>query len=220
MKHILCLFLLGSSSLLLAQSTTDSRSWIGIETAVELSRLIDIDLGIQHRTKDNLAALDEYFFENTINYKLNDQFNFGIGTRYIKHNDTKGGQQGIENRWRFQAELSFKQKWERLIFKSKLQYQTLRDAENAMDVLTNYIRLKNSVEFKINHWKYDPTLSVEPFVYSNHPFLSGIKQWRFGIDTDFNVFNDQKIKVGYYYATNVQDTFNRHIFILLYKLKL
>ncbi len=219
MKKFLSLLLIGSSSLLVAQSTTDSKSWIGIKTKIPLAERLYTNIGIQHRSKSNFKELDKYFFETDLDYDLNDDFSLELGLRLEKNNDTNGNQQGLENKYRLHWDLNYKRDLGSIEFKSRVRYQ-INDHIESQGSKRQTLRLKNSVEININNWTYDPEFLIEPFITVGDPNLNGVRKWRYGVQTDIPFSKDHKLKFAYFYMTATQFIERQHILGLFYKFDL
>jgi len=217
-KRILSLLFLGSSSLLLAQSVSEARSWIGIKTKFQISEKLHNTIGLQYRSKSDFKELDKYFFENNLDYDLSKDFSLEVGLRIGKNNDTNGGQQGIENQYRVHTDLNYKKSFGDIKFKSRVRYQISNEFEST-DPGSKYLRFKNGIEFHIDNWKYDPEFLIEPFITIGDPSFSGIKKWRYGVQTDLPIGAHQ-LKFVYFYMTATQTIERHHIIGLFYKLKL
>ena len=218
MKRILSLLFLGSSSLLLAQSVSEARSWIGIKTKFQISEKLHNTIGLQYRSKSDFKELDKYFFENNLDYDLSKDFSLEVGLRIGKNNDTNGGQQGIENQYRVHTDLTFDKRFGDFKFNSRIRYQ-VSNLFGSIDPGNKYLRFKNSIEFKINNWEYDPEFLIEPFITIGDPSFSGIKKWRYGVQTDLPIGAHQ-LKFVYFYMTATQTIERHHIIGLFYKFKL
>jgi len=217
-KRILSLLFLGSSSLLLAQSVSEARSWIGIKTKFQISEKLHNTIGLQYRSKSDFKELDKYFFENNLDYDLSKDFSLEVGLRIGKNNDTNGGQQGIENQYRVHTDLNYKKSFGDLKFKSRVRYQ-ISNEFGSTNPGSKYLRFKNGIEFHIDNWKYDPEFLIEPFISVGDPNFSGVKKWRYGAQTDLS-FGEHKLKVAYFYMTATQFIERHHIIGLFYKFKL
>lgn len=202
----------------MAQSVSEARSWIGIKTKFQISENLHNTIGFQHRTKSDFKELDKYFLENNLDYDLSKDFSVEVGLRLAKNNDTSGGQQGIENQYRIHTDLNYKKSFGNTKLKSRIRYQ-VSNLFGSTDPGSKYLRFKNGLEFHIVNWDYDPELLIEPFITVGDPNFSGVKKWRYGIQTDIPV-GDNKIKFAYFYMTATQYIERHHIIGLFYKFKL
>ena len=159
MKRILSILFIGSSTLLIAQSTSEAKSWIGIKTKFQISEKLHNTIGLQYRSKSDFKELDKYFFENNLDYDLSKDFSLEVGLRIGKNNDTNGGQQGIENQYRVHTDLNYKKSFGDIKFKSRVRYQISNEFEST-DPGSKYLRFKNGIEFHIDNWKYDPEFLI------------------------------------------------------------
>lgn len=218
MKRILSILFIGSSTLLIAQSTSEAKSWIGIKTKFQISEKLHNSIGLQYRSKSDFKELDKYFFENNIEYDFSKEFSLEVGLRIGKNNDTSGGQQGIENQYRVHTDLNYNKRFGNVKFKSRVRYQ-LSNEFGSTNPSSKYLRFKNGIEFHIDNWNYDPEFLIEPFLSVGDPNFSGVKKWRYGAQTDLS-FGEHKLKVAYFYMTATQFIERHHIIGLFYKFKL
>ncbi len=218
MKRILSILFIGSSTLLIAQSTSEAKSWIGIKTKFQISEKLHNSIGLQHRSKSDFKELDKYFFENNVEYDFSKELSLEVGLRIGKNNDTSGGQQGIENQYRVHTDLNFNKRFGNVKFKSRVRYQ-LSNEFGSTNPSSKYLRFKNGIEFRIDNWNYDPEFLIEPFLSVGDPNFSGVKKWRYGAQTDLS-FGEHKLKVAYFYMTATQFIERHHIIGLFYKFKL
>jgi len=217
-KRILSILFIGSSTLLIAQSTSEAKSWIGIKTKFQISEKLHNSIGLQYRSKSDFKELDKYFFENNIEYDFSKEFSLEVGLRIGKNNDTSGGQQGIENQYRVHTDLNYNKRFGNVKFKSRVRYQ-LSNEFGSTNPSSKYLRFKNGIEFHIDNWNYDPEFLIEPFLSIGDPNFSGVKKWRYGAQTDLS-FGEHKLKVAYFYMTATQFIERHHIIGLFYKFKL
>jgi hypothetical protein len=217
-KRILSILFIGSSTLLIAQSTSEAKSWIGIKTKFQISEKLHNSIGLQYRSKSDFKELDKYFFENNIEYDFSKEFSLEVGLRIGKNNDTSGGQQGIENQYRVHTDLNYNKRFGNVKFKSRVRYQ-LSNEFGSTNPSSKYLRFKNGIEFHIDNWNYDPEFLIEPFLSVGDPNFSGVKKWRYGAQTDLS-FGEHKLKVAYFYMTATQFIERHHIIGLFYKFKL
>ncbi len=218
MKRILSILFIGSSTLLIAQSTSEAKSWIGIKTKFQISEKLHNSIGLQHRSKSDFKELDKYFFENNVEYDFSKELSLEVGLRIGKNNDTSGGQQGIENQYRVHTDLNYNKRFGNVKFKSRVRYQ-LSNEFGSTNPSSKYLRFKNGIEFRIDNWNYDPEFLIEPFLSVGDPNFSGVKKWRYGAQTDLS-FGEHKLKVAYFYMTATQFIERHHIIGLFYKFKL
>jgi len=217
-KRILSILFIGSSTLLIAQSTSDAKSWIGIKTKFQISEKLHNSIGLQYRSKSDFKELDKYFFENNIEYDFSKEFSLEVGLRIGKNNDTSGGQQGIENQYRVHTDLNYNKRFGNVKFKSRVRYQ-LSNEFGSTNPSSKYLRFKNGIEFHIDNWNYDPEFLIEPFLSVGDNTFSEVKKRRNGAQTDLS-FGEHKLKVAYFYMTATQFIERHHIIGLFYKFKL
>lgn len=163
---VITLTCFGSTSLLAQEGTNvtvnDFELWAGLRLNYKPTKAWRISLQHEYRFKDDASVLDQNFTELEIKRKLPKGFSLAGGARFIRHNDTEGGQQGIENRFRWNADIGYKTKFNRLALTSRLRYQSRTELDEEDDTRT-VARLKLGADYNIKNWKLDPQFSIEAF---------------------------------------------------------
>jgi len=180
---------------LFAQSGTyytvqDLEAWTSTQLKFKVNKKLDFALEEQLRLKNNASNVDQYFSELTANYNLSNNFNLGLGSRYIKVNDNVGKKQGYETHFRWNVDLGFKHEIKNLDLKYRLSYQSRNELSITTaegDSARNALRLKISSGYNIKNWKFDPKLSVEFFNVLNNN--NGLNRVRYTVGTDYNFKN-------------------------------
>jgi hypothetical protein len=140
----------------------DMEVWTSVELKYKINKKWKIGFEEQLRLKNNATEVDQYFSELTANYSLNKAFTVGVGGRFVRENDNQGKIQGYENHFRWNFDLGYEHKIDRLSLAYRLRYQTKSEwVENAS--AKNNFRLKIEGKYNFNHWKFDPVLSAEIF---------------------------------------------------------
>lgn len=188
---------------LFAQSGTyytvqDLEAWTSTQLKFKVNKKLDFALEEQLRLKNNASNVDRYFSELTANYNLSNNFNLGLGSRYIKVNDNVGKKQGYETHFRWNVDLGFKHEIKNLDLKYRLSYQSkneLNITKAEGDTAQNTLRFKIGAGYNIKNWKFDPKLSAEVFNLRNNN--EGLNRVRYTVGTDYNFKNAGEL--GAYY---------------------
>ncbi|GAA5219483.1 DUF2490 domain-containing protein [Membranihabitans marinus] len=165
-------------------TTSDFELWTGARLKYKINKLWSMNLEHEYRFKDDASVMDQNFTELGVKRNIGDQFSIAVGGRYIRNNDTNGNNQGIENHFRWNADLGYKTDIERFTFSSRFRYQQKNEfsSENP-DVKT--IRLKAALGYNIKKWKLDPEFATEIFNETNS--TDYFDKIRFTLSTSYNL---------------------------------
>ena len=83
--------------------------WGIAEVSLKITKKFSIDLAQHVRQKYDIALLDKYFTQVGFNYELFKDFKVAVKGRFISDNDTEGNIQGIDSKFRYQTDISYKQ---------------------------------------------------------------------------------------------------------------
>jgi hypothetical protein len=144
----------------------DLETWTSVGAKLELNKTWEFSLSEQLRLKRNSAQVDQYFTHLNINYVGGKHIEIGTAFRFIRENDTKGDQQGYETHSRFQFDVKYKHKIERLSLQYRLRYQHRNEwgiSKDEGDDPIKHWRLKAGAKYNFKDWKFDPEMSAEIF---------------------------------------------------------
>lgn len=179
---------------------TDFETWSSLILKYEPNNRLTFGLEELLQLKNNSSEVDIYFTQLEAEYEAIDNFEIGVGARYIRENDNVGNIQGYENHFRLHINLAYKHKWKQLAFKYRFRYQNKNElgvASTDEDYAKQHLRLKAGAEYKIEGWKLDPKFSVELFRKISQGEESIFNKIRFTLGTDYKI---KKIgKIGLYY---------------------
>jgi hypothetical protein len=189
-------------------TTRDLELWTGLKVNYKPNKRWKLSLEHQYRFKDNAGVMDQNFTELGVTRKIGKQFSLGLGGRYIRKNDTEGKVQGIENHFRWNADLGYKTKIDRFTISSRFRYQQKNEFSSENDAV-KAIRLKAGVAYNIKKWKLDPEFSAEIFNETNS--AEYFDKIRFTLGTSYEIkkfgevtgyFRMEKELVGSYPQTS------------------
>jgi len=196
----------------------DLETWSGVEFVYDINSKFSLSFDEQLRLKENSSTIDEYFTELSGKYDIWRGFSLGAGLRFIRSNDSNGKIQGYENHLRYQIDVSFKHKIERLDIKYRFRYQNKSElgSENPNKAQT---RLKLNLDYNFNHWKFDPEISGEIFSPAEGYKL---EKYRITIGTSFKLGKSGKLNAFYGFegSNNSEALKQTNIIGLSYKYKL
>lgn len=188
------------------QGDRDWASWNTIGIDYKANDKWSFSLEEQLRLKENISAIDNYFTQLSANYELFNDFEIGVGIRYIRENDNQGAVQGYENFFRFQVELNYKHKFNNFKIGYRLRYQNKNElgvSYDEGDFPNQNIRFKTSIGYNIKNWSLDPKLSAEIFNRFQEGKENGFNKYRLTVGTDYKIKNFGKIGAFYRYEKDL-----------------
>lgn len=200
-------------------------SWNSVTVRFKPNKSWTFSLEEQLRIETNQKPIDQFFTELGIGYEPIDGFVLKSGFRYIGFNDNEGAIQQFRSYYRFHTDLAYKYKVN--IYTVKLRWRYQRKNQLGKDVMDgDYIergdRLKVSVYRNFKNWKLDPKFHWEIFYRSQIGSLNGFNKYRIGVQTDFKIYKERKLEIGYLFerGLNVWDAERSHILTLAMKFDL
>lgn len=140
----------------------DFELWTGAQLRFKPKKKWTIGLDYEYRFKENASVVDKSYTELSLKRKIYRGLSLALGGRYVWFNDTEGGQQGIRNRFRWNADLGYNATIKRFDIISRLRYQSRTNLYNE-NPSVDVIRLKLGTAYNIKNWKLDPEFSFEGF---------------------------------------------------------
>ena len=211
MKNLFLVILIGICNSTYAQDSVlvrDFESWNGIILKKSfLDKKLDLQLAQQFRLNSNSSRLNNYFTEFGADYEFIKGFKVGIGYRFIRNNRKSG----YNNEHRFNADVSYKHKIERITFGYRFRYQNRNDIGAAKDDenrISKY-RLRLKLDYNIKNWKFDPYFTTEVFYATETSLvnyvptitevenIAGFQKLRFTLGTSYKI-NDLFELNGFY----------------------
>lgn len=172
----------------------DFELWTGAQLTYEFNKDWSISLEHEYRFKDNARVMDQNFFDLDLKRNINKHFSLAFGARTIRNNDTEGNNQGMENFFRWNADLGYKTDIKRFTISSRFRYQSRKEFSSD-GLATKGLRLKAGAEYNIKKWKFDPDFSTE--IFRVLTYRKGLDKVRFTIGTSYKMKKYGKIK-GFY----------------------
>lgn len=175
-----------------AQLTTsvpvqDLETWTYIGASKKFNDAFSMELYQGLRLYDNSSSVNQVLTDLSAKVWANDYLSFGGGMRYIRNRTGSGD---FENNMRFNFDVGFKHKLDRLTFKYRLRLQSNNElgyTREEGDFAINGQRLKAGVKYNVRNWKLDPTVSAEIFRESGRYILPSFEKMRVTLGTKYKV---------------------------------
>jgi len=189
--------------------------WSSLKLGYEPNDKWDLSLEGHYRLKDNMSALDSYFGELSVFRTLVKGLKMGVGVRYILENDNQGLQQGTENHFRYNFDLTYQHKINRMALKYRLRYQNKNEFGEPAG--REAFRIKAGFRYNLRNWKLDPKFSAELLNRFGDRGQTG-NRYRLGIGTEYKLKNAGAIAVFYRIQNDINGEFSspNHIIGLSY----
>ena len=165
-------------------SNTAQELWTGVGVKYKFLPRYSIQLHHEQRFRTEGFVLDKNFTELELKRKWKNGLSLAGGLRYIQNNDTEGKVTGIEERYRWQADLGYKFDIERFSIGTRVRFQSRREFEGN-GLIVNALRWKLALEYNIRKWKLDPKLSTE--LFKRNDKQESITKLRLTLGTDYSM---------------------------------
>ncbi len=123
-------------------------SWGIAEISLKITKKFSIDLAQHVRHKYDIALLDKYFTQVGFNYELFKDFKVGVKGRFISDNDTEGNIQGLDSKFRYLTDISYKHDVGIVELTYRLSYQNSNEL-GVSDIPNEYTRFRTGINYKI-----------------------------------------------------------------------
>jgi hypothetical protein len=200
-KHILFLALTFPFLILSAKAqegtfytVNDLEVWSAAKLKYSINEDWRIGLEQQYRLKDDASTFGKYITELDIKLNLGENLSASLGTRFIRDKYAKGDVQGVDNLFRWNADLNYKHQLNRFSLKYRFRYQ----AENELSVddeSDKTIRFKIGTDYNIKKSRFTPEFSTELFNELNDS--EGFTKVRFTLGTEYKIKHLGKIGAFY-----------------------
>ena len=194
------ILLITANQKLIAQDT-DNELWTSIELAYKLNKTFDLEFREMLRLSDNLGEIDQFYSQLGLGIDLSKSFEIMPAYRFTRDHDYKGKIQGYESVGRFQIDLRYKQKINRVNLTYRFRYQNknyLTEDKQSEDAL----RFKLRTRYNIRNWKLDPILSYEYFSEINKDVESN-NRYRITLSTSYKLKKSSRLIFAYSYEQDL-----------------
>ena len=122
--------------------------WAIAEVSLKITKKFSVDLAQHVRQKYDISLLDKYFTQVGFNYELFKDFKVALKGRFISDNDTEGNIQGIDSKFRYQTDISYKHDIGIVDLTYRLSYQNSNEL-GMPDIPNQYARFRTGINYKI-----------------------------------------------------------------------
>ena len=175
-------------------SNTAQELWTGAGVKYKFLPRYSIQLHHEQRFRTEGFVLDKNFTELELKRKWKNGLSLAGGLRYIQNNDTEGKVTGIEERYRWQADLGYKFDIERFSIGTRVRFQSRREFEGN-GLIVNALRWKLALGYNIRKWKLDPKLSTE--LFKRNDKQESITKMRLTLGTDYSMGEWGRLRLFY-----------------------
>lgn len=177
----------------------DIETWAGLSLEKKFfNKKLALNLNQEFRFDDNSSNLGIYFTEAGIEYDFLKYLKAGVGYRFIRDKNKEGI---FKNKQRFNFDLGYSYKFQRLNFYGRIRYQR-KNEFNSTDAAISKFRVRLKLKYNIRNWKLDPYFSSEIFpgnnsdiYFSEIPGKPGLQKMRFTLGTSYKVKNIGSLKM-------------------------
>ncbi|MFW5821042.1 MAG: DUF2490 domain-containing protein [Bacteroidota bacterium] len=177
--------------------------WTSVELEKDLSKNLELEIGIENRLEDNLNQRDETFFDTGLSYRKG-IFVAGFGYRITNKNE-RGGSSGYSHR--FIGQMRLRPEWKRFSFdyraRFQKQYFNIYSSENG-HIPENFIRNRVRAGYNIRKTDLEPSISYELFYLLDHREKGFFQKGRFKLELSYEINKKNSLEISYI----VQETIN------------
>ena len=195
--------------------------WAIAEVSLKVTKKFSIDLAQHVRQKYDISLLDKYFTQVGFNYELFKDFKFAIKGRFISDNDTEGNIQGLDSKFRYQTDISYKHDVGIVDLTYRLSYQNSNEL-GVSDIPNQYVRFRTGVNYKIKSIKTVVKIEGELFnQFKKENLDNGLNLYRLTMKLNRKIKKNNEIGVFYRIQKDIDriEPVNRKIIGLKYSHK-
>jgi hypothetical protein len=159
-----------------AQNNNDLEGWSSVGLNLKATKKLSFSVSEHLRSRNDISTVKNYFTQIKANYEVLKNLELGGGIRYITKNDDVGNKQGLRAYFRYQFDVSYTQKLNKIGVLFRLRYQNknqLGMSEEEGDIAKEFVRARIGVGYKIKAVKLNVRLFAEHF---NQPNNSKLEQ--------------------------------------------
>ena len=171
----LIVFSILSVQMNIAQNNSDLEGWNSVGLDLKASKKLSFSIEEHLRLRNDISTVKNYFTQIKANYEVLKNIEFGGGIRYITKNDDVGNKQGLRAYFRYQFDVSYTQKLNKIGVLFRLRYQNknqLGMSEEEGDIAKEFVRARIGVGYKIKAVKLNVRLFAEHFNQPNNSKLA------------------------------------------------
>jgi len=198
---------------LMSQSDNQIEGWGIAEVSIKATKKISINVAEHVRYKNDFSVLDKYFTQVGFNYELFKDFKVGVKGRFISDNDTEGNIQGLESKFRYQTDISYKHDVGIVDLTYRLSYQNSNEL-GISDIPNQFARFRTGVNYKIKSIKTVVKIEGELFnQFKKENQDNGINLYRLTMKLNHKIKGNNEIGLFYRIQKDIdrEDPVNRKI---------
>ena len=198
---------------LTAQSDDQIEGWGIAEVSIKATKKISINVAEHVRYKNDFSVLDKYFTQVSFNYELFKDFKVGVKGRFISDNDTEGNIQGLDSKFRYQTDISYKYDVGIVDLTYRLSYQNSNEL-GISDIPNQFARFRTGVNYKIKSIKTVVKIEGELFnQFKKENQDNGINLYRLTMKLNHKIKGNNEIGLFYRIQKDIdrEDPVNRKI---------
>ena len=219
--RLIFVFLIFITNSLIAQTDDQLEGWGIAEVSIKATTKISINVAEHVRYKNDISILDKYFTQVGFNYELFKDFKLGVKGRFISDNDTEGNIQGLDSKFRFQTDISYKHDIGIVDLTYRLSYQNSNEL-GISDIPNQYARFRTGVNYKIKSIKTLLKIEAELFnQFKKGNEDNGVNLYRLTMKLNRKINKNNELGVFYRIQKDIDriDPINRKIIGLKYSHK-
>ena len=219
--RLIFVFLIFITNSLIAQTDDQLEGWGIAEVSIKATKKISINVAEHIRYKNDISILDKYFTQVGFNYELFKDFKLGVKGRFISDNDTEGNIQGLDSKFRFQTDISYKHDIGIVDLTYRLSYQNSNEL-GISDIPNQYARFRTGVNYKIKSIKTLLKIEAELFnQFKKGNEDNGVNLYRLTMKLNRKINKNNELGVFYRIQKDIDriDPINRKIIGLKYSHK-
>jgi len=198
---------------LMSQSDNQIEGWGIAEVSIKATKKISINVAEHVRYKNDFSVLDKYFTQVSFNYELFKDFKVGVKGRFISDNDTEGNIQGLDSKFRYQTDISYKYDVGIVDLTYRLSYQNSNEL-GISDIPNQFARFRTGVNYKIKSIKTVVKIEGELFnQFKKENQDNGINLYRLTMKLNHKIKGNNEIGLFYRIQKDIdrEDPVNRKI---------
>jgi hypothetical protein len=212
-EKLICIFMIIITQSLMSQSDNQIEGWGIAEVSIKATKKISINVAEHVRYKNDFSVLDKYFTQVSFNYELFKDFKVGVKGRFISDNDTEGNIQGLDSKFRYQTDISYKYDVGIVDLTYRLSYQNSNEL-GISDIPNQFARFRTGVNYKIKSIKTVVKIEGELFnQFKKENQDNGINLYRLTMKLNHKIKGNNEIGLFYRIQKDIdrEDPVNRKI---------
>ena len=196
-EKLICIFMIIITQSLMSQSDNQIEGWGIAEVSIKATKKISINVAEHVRYKNDFSVLDKYFTQVSFNYELFKDFKVGVKGRFISDNDTEGNIQGLDSKFRYQTDISYKYDVGIVDLTYRLSYQNSNEL-GISDIPNQFARFRTGVNYKIKSIKTVVKIEGELFnQFKKENQDNGINLYRLTMKLNHKIKGNNEIGLFY-----------------------